>query len=460
MTYRLPAKLTTGLLLPTVDACGTRDTTFEDTLISRFTWTIPASTMGQNVGPVVVEGCVRTPQGLMVPRSLVNLSGIPERYIVEDCRVDGRKLTAIGHPIQLRPKQEPAVATCWNVLNSGNSAYLVAHPGCGKTVMAIELLRRLGRSAAIVVHKDFLMNQWKERLQEFWPEAKVGICQQKHCDTGEDFDVVLCMMQSLCSRDYPEEFYNSFGVVVFDEAHHLPAQVWSKALYLFPARLYLMLSATPTRTDGLHELQYLQGSRPTYIAKTPDLTPRVETRLTGIRFERHTYVFHGTVNWARMITRLTKNALRNSMIAKDIIAAAKAGRKILVISDRREHLVTLCNLVHPTLPESCTHGFYVGGMLKHDLASSAKCQIIYTTYQMASEGLDIPELSVLIATTPKANMEQSIGRILRVMADKEEPVVVDYQDDIPELWGLGKKRRRLYSALNYKLSEPRQANAH
>jgi len=351
-------------------------------------------------------------------------------------------------------KQLRFMEPMWNAFQAGDSIYGVAGPGTGKTVMAIELLRRYGRSAAVVVHKDFLMEQWTERIHSFWPEARVGVCQQDRCDTGNTHDIVLCMVQSLSKRDYTTEFWNSFGVVVWDEFHRMGSEMWNPVLYKFEARVYMMLSATPERHDGMHNLQFLQGAYPTVVIGESDLTARVETRWTGVEIakEQYTTRWNGQTNWSKMISILAAHKDRNLLIAKDIASAAKAGRKCLVISERLEQLRLLEEWLRLGLyTKFVTGGQYVGGRSREQRALIANCQVIYTTYQLANEGLDIPELSALFVASPRWDMVQAVGRILRYTPEKGvldiPAIVVDYQDNVPELLGLGTKRRRTYTQM-------------
>ena len=97
-----------------------------------------------------------------------------------------------------------------------------------------------------------------------------------------------------------------------------------------------------------------------------------------------------------------------------------------------------------------TIGYYIGGMSEIDRKISATRDLILATYQMSSEGLDIPELDTLFMVTPRGDIEQAVGRILRENPDKKEPMVLDFVDyTIPICYGLARKRINQYKKLGY-----------
>jgi superfamily II DNA or RNA helicase len=126
------------------------------------------------------------------------------------------------------------------------------------------------------------------------------------------------------------------------------------------------------------------------------------------------------------------------------------GRRLLVLSDRREHLVAFFEGF-----KACgftSIGYYVGGMKQKDLDASAKCTIILGTFAMASEGMNIPALNSVLLATPKSNIEQSIGRILRLKPEERtvEPIIFDVLDTaFGECNGQWLKRRKFYKECGY-----------
>jgi len=94
------------------------------------------------------------------------------------------------------------------------------------------------------------MSQWMERIEQFLPGAKVGRIQGDHIDI-EGKDIVLGMLQSLSSKTYEDSVWATFGLCIFDECHHLSAEVFSNIMIQIVCNYNLGLSGTMTRKDGL-----------------------------------------------------------------------------------------------------------------------------------------------------------------------------------------------------------------
>jgi ERCC4-related helicase len=138
---------------------------------------------------------------------------------------------------------------------------------------------------------------------------------------------------------------------------------------------------------------------------------------------------------------LVEHPERNKMIVNLLkqTAAKTPSRQILVLSDRREH----CRLLFSEFPY--TSGLYMGGMKQKDLEASSRKPIIFATFSQAHEGLDIPTLDTVVLATPKSDIKQSVGRILRETAGKKnEPLILDIVDAWGFLYAMFGKRRRVY----------------
>jgi superfamily II DNA or RNA helicase len=130
----------------------------------------------------------------------------------------------------------------------------------------------------------------------------------------------------------------------------------------------------------------------------------------------------------------------------------EAGRNLLVLSDRREHLITFEAGFRAAGIDSI--GYYVGGMKQKDLDISATKRIILGTFAMASEGMNIPSLNAVLLATPKSNIEQSVGRILRLKKEERtvQPVILDVLDSVfVECYGQWAKRKKFYKECGYRM---------
>ena len=97
--------------------------------------------------------------------------------------------------------------------------------GYGKTVIGLYLASKLGVKTLVVVHKEFLVNQWKERIKQFLPYARIGKIQGSKIFV-EGYDIVIGMLQSISMKEYPESTFKDFGFVIYDECHHLGAETF------------------------------------------------------------------------------------------------------------------------------------------------------------------------------------------------------------------------------------------
>ena len=163
----------------------------------------------------------------------------------------------------------------------------------------------------------------------------------------------------------------------------------------------------------------------------------------------------GQINMARLINKLAKDRDRNGMIASQIAQALDADRKVLVLSERLNQLDDLLDLTYLMLTKTGKKlDKYVGGMDRDAREVSAKADGIFATYHLAAEGLDIPDLDTLVMASPRSNIEQSVGRILRVHDDKKAPIVLDFVDtDLGVCVRMAEKREQTYHWHGWQVSE-------
>ena len=275
--------------------------------------------------------------------------------------------------------------------------------GFGKTTVALAIAAKLGLRTMIVVHKEFLANQWRERIKQFCPGATIGIVQQDKIEVECDF--VIAMLQSLSLKEYTFDQFESIGTVFVDEAHHVCARVFSQSLFKLCPKHAFGLSATPERKDGLTKvLHWFLG--PTFFSVERENQKQVQ--VFPIEFDCKLFNDPppcnrtGKISLVQMITDLVGHGQRNAMIVDLIrkIIQKEPSRQILVLSDRRLH----CEFLQSHFPD--TSGLYMGGMKEADLLQTSTKQIIFGTFSQAHEGLDIPTLDTVILSTPKSDIKQ------------------------------------------------------
>lgn len=193
------------------------------------------------------------------------------------------------------------------------------------------------------------------------------------------------------------------------------------------------MTATPRRKDRADNVFWYQIGPILFDASEQRLRPKVRRVYTDFRVVK-TASFNPSLAPRTLLIRfLVSSKPRNRAIAEQLVLALRAGRKILVLSERLKHL----DLIAQAVREACkdaevvvpTFGKYVGGRNRAQLDEAAQAQVILATSQYAQEGLDIPALDTLFLTTPMSDVEQAVGRILRPSPGKKEPIVVDFRDD-------------------------------
>lgn len=325
--------------------------------------------------------------------------------------------------------------------------------GRGKTVMALKIIEILKRKTLIIVHKEFLKNQWIERINEFLVNARIGTIQGQIIDV-EDKDIVIAMLQSLSQKDYPTELFQQFGLTIIDEGHHISSECFSKALQKVVTQYVLGISATMERKDGLSwvfkaflgEIVYRERQQ----KQENVLVKAIEYRVDDD--EEYNYVttdFRGNPQYSTMITKLCNYNSRSELIITVISTELrlKSNQQIILLSHNKSLLHYIFKAVE--YRNICSVGYYVGGMKENDLKMSESKQLILATYSMAAEALDIKTLTTLILATPKTDIVQASGRIMR--QPHEQPLIIDIVDSHDIFQKQFLKRKKYYHDNNYRI---------
>ena len=435
-----------------------------------------------------------------------------------DCRSLGVELTPItatfaGHLKTDTPPQVLATSRVMHQLHhESGGAMLVLPCGFGKTVCALWVVAQLRRKALVLVHTGALADQWAERIATFLPFARVGRMQQDTVQV-EGCDVVVGMIQSVVTREYPKHVMAQFGTLVVDEAHHIAAPWFGRALQKLPAQYVLGLSATPDRKDGLgHVLPWVLGN----VAFQAERPRTDNVHIDVVQYDvssaqKECVDRHGRPQIAKMITNLTEHKHRNALLVNTIRQLASQQRNVLVLSQRRQQLEILeqalvNNRHHPQQHQQLFHSLpvpppppppcvkrrqrkrrrktdkaddgegggeevgneepqqaveetsatvcyvarVVGGTPKRMRERAfQRANILLSTYAYAAEGIDIARLDTLVQASPGVNIEQTTGRILRPCEAKKQPIVVDIHDMFSLFVPMGQKRHRFYKHQNY-----------
>jgi hypothetical protein len=333
----------------------------------------------------------------------------------------------------------------------GNRRFLLGeHSVTHNTVLSLNIISKLKKKTLVIVHKEFLLNQWQERVREFLPEARIGKIQGSVFDI-EEKDIVFGMLQSLSMKEYDEKKFESFGLTIIDEVHHISSQVFSAALFRIVTKYMLGLSATMNRKDGttyvfkmfLGEVVY-KGDRD----EKHDVVVRALTfRSDDQEFNHVETNYIGEVKYSTMISKLCSFQPRSDFVVNIVydLLKERPGQQIMILA----HNKSLLKYLHDTIQKFADTGYYIGGMKEANLKESEGKSVIIATYSMAAEALDIKTLTTLVMATPRTDVEQAVGRILRMKHG--QPVVVDIIDTHSTFQNQFRKRKKFYEKEGYKI---------
>jgi len=436
---------------------------------------------------------------------------------------------------------------------NGRGGLLELYCAWGKTSASLYILSQLKKKTIVIVHKEFLMNQWIERIQQFLPTAKIGKIQGQIIDI-DGKDIVLCMLQSLVLKEYPSSIFDSFGLTIIDEVHHISSETFSNALFKVVTKYMLGLSATMNRKDGTTKVfKMFLGPVVHKAEKKADNNVQIRAvtyKTTDCDFNETVLDFKGQPQISSMISKLCTYNRRTEFIIKlltDFIEVDTVEKSLIeaykiemdlqkpsceICKKKENYLLknTCCGSIKFCMPclqkieefaeqnityfigpdgqkkgskerpkcPTCkkvlkyeqnyiknpyvkpleqTHtivlshnlnvlhyiykkfvcknlasvGYYVGGMSEKELKNSETKQVILASFSMANEGLDIPTLNAEFLITPKTDIVQTIGRVLRAKHAFNDPIIydiVDIHDCFQRQW---LKRKAYYKKNNYNI---------
>lgn len=326
--------------------------------------------------------------------------------------------------------------------------------GGGKTVCALYIASQLKVPTLVLVHNTFLRDQWIERLTAFLPDARIGQVQGDKIEI-ENKDVIVAMLQSISMKDYPVSTFKPIGLVIVDECHHIASESFSQAIPKINSKYMLGLSATPERKDKLmHVINWFLGP----LIYKSDTADKIDSLVKVEYFEfdppdksfnEIIYNDAGVMFTTLMINKVVEYEPRNLFlieILKDIYE--EPGRQILVLSDRVEHTNHILDLLPENIKEeSCVLSRKTPSAQRTEWCATKR--ILIATYQMCKEGFDVSTLNTLLIATSRPDVDQIVGRILRVEKDKRtvHPLILDVVD--PAFRRQFQERLHLYKKRSY-----------
>lgn len=407
----------------------------------------------------------------------------------------------------LYPYQEAAIDY---ICSTRQICYLQMDTGLGKTRVGCGVIAKNAEPALVVVPTDAIAHQWVEEFSEIYPEMLVDVYHnsrsKKILPGPQTHDVVIIIINTF--RNKTPEFLEGFGMVILDEAHEYHSTHNSKALWLSQTKMVLGLSATPDeRPDGLDKYVQLHLGNVVYPKNIPNFDVcsvnfRGEVRIveyTGHPDNCETATTPtGTMSAILTIGNIIKDTARQQLIASEAkriyllhenasevellrlglgprpLSAATPTHPVneirrhgvFVFAEHREYLIELRNAIVQQFNDTENPEDIIiapelsmlrGGVSKKAVgnARKAKSHIVLTTYGFSRRGISLPDMTCIIAATPRRNgLRQILGRILRRGSD--ESIVRQIVDIVDVRTGLRSQnvdRRKIYKEKNYPITK-------
>ena len=305
---------------------------------------------------------------------------------------------------------------------------IVAPPGSGKTIMGLKIITDKNQPALIVVHRKQLLEQWQERIQAFLgiPKHEIGIIGQGKTKIGKQ--ITIATIQSLPKQI--EQIHNQFGTILVDECHHIPAETFRNTIEKLESFYLYGLTATPFRKYNDDKLIFaFLGEIISEISSN-----EIENFKHAEIIVRNTNLdvpFNSTIdNFETLSKILIHDSERNKLIIKDIEIELSRGKRIAIITERKEHIDTLYLFLKQSYEVITLSGDDSDNNKKSKWQAlhQGNFQILITTGQYFGEGSDLSNISSLFLVYPfsfKGKLIQYIGRVQR---SEINPIIYDYRD--------------------------------
>lgn len=347
-------------------------------------------------------------------------------YSLKDGRQKKESVSFKFHAM-LRDYQIPAL----EATSKKEMGVIVAPPGSGKTVIGLKIIADKQQPALIVVHRKQLMEQWIERIEAFLgiSQHEIGKIGKGKSKTGKH--ITVATIQSLTKEvEKDEALKNTFGTILIDECHHIPAESYRKTIHQFNSYYLYGLTATPFRKYNDGKLIFIHLGE--IIAEiTAQQTGRHKQASVVVRNTELDVPFNSKTDRVETLSKiLVHDSSRNKLILNDITIELNSGKKVVILTERKEHIDSLHQYLKQSYEVITLNGddSEASRTTKWKILNGGNYQAVITTGQFFGEGTDLQNASCLFLVYPFSFEGKLIQYIGRVQRSEITPVIYDYRD--------------------------------
>ena len=328
----------------------------------------------------------------------------------------------------LREHQQDAI----EVTTKKDIGIIVAPPGSGKTIVGLKIITEKKQPALIITHRKQIAEQWIERIQTFLgiPKQEIGKIGQGKTKLGKN--VTVALIQSLAKEleKANSDFTNAFGLVIIDECHHIPAETYRNTISKLKTYYSYGLTATPFRKYNDGKLIFIHLGEVIIEIKQNEFKDSGKARIV-IRNTELDIPFNPKTDQFETLSKiLVHDSTRNKLILSDVIMELNAGRKTLIITERKEHIDSLFQYLKQSYEAITLSGddSEKDRSTKWKLLRDGNYQVLITTGQFFGEGTDLQNINCLFLVYPFSFEGKLIQYIGRVQRSEITPTIYDYRD--------------------------------
>ncbi|HTE26651.1 TOTE conflict system archaeo-eukaryotic primase domain-containing protein [Flavitalea sp.] len=338
-----------------------------------------------------------------------------------------KESVAFNFHAELRIYQIPAV----EATNKKDMGVIVAPPGSGKTIIGLKIIADKQQPALIVVHRKQLMDQWIERIEAFLgiPNHEIGKIGQGKSKIGKH--ITVATIQSLAKNKEGGTMLNhAFGTILIDECHHIPAESYRNAIQRLHSFYLYGLTATPFRKYNDGKLIFIHLG---------EIIAEISTQQTGKQKQASIIIrntdldvpFDSKTDRFETLSKiLVHDSARNKLILQDVTNELNNGKRVVILTERKEHLDVLQQYLKQSYEVITLSGedSESNRESKWKILKTGNYQALITTGQFFGEGTDLNNATCLFLVYPFSFEGKLIQYMGRVQRTEIAPVIYDYRD--------------------------------